>query len=80
VRVRIHESGQDHFASTIHLGELPAILLQPGIAERVFRFADGNDLSAEAQHGGVFDDAWFFEARAATGTGVAGARDTWLTR
>ena len=41
------------------------ILFQPGIAQRILSGADGNDLSAEAQDGSVFDDAKFFQVGAA---------------
>jgi hypothetical protein len=53
--------GQNDLSRAIDLGNVLAILLQPGIAQRVFGRAHGNDLSAETQHRAVFDDAEFFE-------------------
>ena len=47
--------------------------LQPGIAQRVFGFADRNNLPAEAEHGTVFDDAEFFEIGTTARTAAAGA-------
>jgi hypothetical protein len=61
MRVRIHETREDNFALAIDLSNSPAILLEPGIAHGIFRFADRSDLSAKAQDGGVFDDAEVFE-------------------
>ena len=70
----INESGQDDFARAVDLGDFLAILLQPRIAQGVFGGADGNDLSAEAEHGGIFDDAELFEVGTASRTGLRGWR------
>ena len=71
--VGIDEAGQHDLAFAVDLDDCLAILLQPGIAEGVFAFADGDNLSAEAEHGAVFDDAKFFEFWPAPRAGVAGA-------
>jgi len=57
--VRIDKPRQDNFARAVDLGNFLAILLQPGIAQRIFRGADGDDLTAEAQDRAIFDDAEF---------------------
>ena len=78
VRVRVHESRQHNFLFTVDLSEFLAILLQPGIAQGIFRFADGSDSSSDAEDGGIFDNAEFFEFRATARAGLAGASDAQL--
>jgi hypothetical protein len=70
----IDKSGEDDFSRAIDLGDFFTILLQPGIAERVFGSANGNDFPAEAQDSAVFDDAELSEVRTAAGSGPAGSR------
>ena len=65
--MRVHESGQDDLSGAIDLDNFFAILLDPRIAQRVFGLADGDNLSADAQHRAVFDDAEFSEIGAAAG-------------
>ena len=47
--MRIDKSGQYDFAGTVDLGDLLAILPQPGIAQGILRGADRNDLAAETE-------------------------------
>ena len=48
--VRINEARQHHPAAAVDLPDLPAILLQPGIAQSVFGFANRDDFAAEAEN------------------------------
>jgi len=57
VGVRIDEAGKDDAVAAIDLGDALAVLLDPRVAQRVFRLADGDDLAAEAEDGGVFNNA-----------------------
>src|SRR3977135_3585858 len=63
MRVRIHESRQHYFASTVDLGNSFEIFLQPGIAQSVFHFPHGYDLPAETQDRAFFDDVELIEFR-----------------
>ena len=44
--MRIYESGQNYFAGAVNFDDFLAVLLQPGIAQRVFGLAGGNDFAA----------------------------------
>ena len=59
--MRIDKSGQHNFSRAVDLRDLLPIFLQPGIAQRIFGFSDGNNLAADAKHGAIFDDAEFPE-------------------
>jgi hypothetical protein len=63
--VGVDKSGDDDFAGAVDLGDLLAMLHDPGIAEGVFGGSDGDDLAAEAENGGIFADPEFFELRTA---------------
>src|SRR5713101_7039269 len=63
--VGIDEPGQNNLTLTVNLDDSLAILLEPGIAQRVFGVADGNNLPADTKDGSVFYDAEFAEFRAA---------------
>ena len=65
---------EDDFARTVNLSELAAVLLEPGIAQRVFAFAHGNNLASETKQGSVFDDAEFFELRSTAWAGLVVAQ------
>ena len=66
VRMGIDKARQHHAPATVDFDDLLAILLQPGIAQSVFRGADRNDLASQAEHGSVFDDAEFGKGSAAS--------------
>jgi len=70
--VGIHKTRQDHLPGAIDLNDLPAILRQPGIAQRIFRFADRDNLSAETQYCPILDDAQFLKFAAAPRSGIRG--------
>jgi hypothetical protein len=65
--VRIHKSRQHHLPGAIDLDDLFSIFLNPGIAERVLRLADRNNLPTKAKNGGIFEDGEFFQIGAASG-------------
>jgi hypothetical protein len=69
--VGVDESGKDNLAFAINLDDGLTVLLEPRITHRVFAFTDGNNLTSEAKHGSVFDDAQFVELRPAARTGFA---------
>jgi hypothetical protein len=54
-------------AGTVDFGDSLAVLFEPGIAEGVFGLANGDDFAAQAEDGGVFEEAEFGECRTATG-------------
>jgi hypothetical protein len=53
----IHKSGSNYFAGAVDLDELLAMFLDPGIAEGVLGWADGDDLASQAEDGNVLEDA-----------------------
>src|ERR1700733_8802592 len=57
--MRIDKAGQNNFAGTVDLDNFLTILLQPGITQRIFGRANGNDLPAEAKDSSIPDDAEF---------------------
>lgn len=69
MRVRIDESGNHDLTGAIDFRDALTVLLDrfpnPGIAEGVSRSANRNDFSAEAENGGVFENAELFEGRPA---------------
>ena len=71
--MRIHESGQDDLSRAIELDDFPAILSDPGIAQRVFGFARRDNLPAHAQDRAILDDAEFLEIAAAARAGTSGS-------
>ena len=72
--MRIHESGKNDLACTIDLDDPLAILLEPGVAQRIFALANGDNLASDAKHGGVLDDAEFAEFCSAPRAGLSGRR------
>src|SRR5208282_6291429 len=68
--VRIDESRKHDFADAVDFANLFAILLYPGVVERVFGLANGNDLAAHAEDRAVFDQA---EATEVASTARSGA-------
>ena len=60
--VGVDKARQHDFAGAVYLHDFLAILFQPGIAQGVFGGANGDYLSAEAEDGGVLNDAEFFES------------------
>ncbi len=57
MRVGIYKSRKDDFVSAIDLENFLAVLPQPRITQGIFRRADRNDFSAEAEYSRIFDDA-----------------------
>jgi hypothetical protein len=55
--VGVHESGQYDLARAIDLDNFLAILSDPGITQRVFGFARGDNFFTHAQHRAVLDYA-----------------------
>src|ERR1035437_8893068 len=74
VGVRIHKAWENIFARAVDLGNLAAILLQPGIAQRFLRGADGNDFPPPAQDSPFFDDAQFLQVGTTARTRAARGR------
>jgi len=72
MRVRIDEPGDYDFAGTIDLGELFAMLPDPGIAQRIFGCADRNDLAANTKHRAIVDYPEFLERTSTTRDGIVG--------
>ena len=70
----IDEAGKDDSAGAIDFGDLLTMLLDPGIAESIFGRADGDDFAADAEDGGVFENAEFFEIGTAARALVSGMR------
>jgi hypothetical protein len=68
MRVRIYEAGQNQFARAVDLGDLSAISLDPRVAQSVFGGPDGDDLSVQAQHRAILDDAEMSQVRSAPRT------------
>ena len=66
MRVRVYTSWNYDLPGGIDLIDLLAMLLNPGIAERLFGGANGDNLSADGENCGVFDDTEFIELRPAT--------------
>ncbi len=64
--VGIDEAGKHHASATVDLDNLLAILLQPRIAKSVFCGANRDDLSGEAEHGSVLNDAEIGKGSAAS--------------
>jgi hypothetical protein len=71
--VGIYKSGKYNFVGAIDLENLFVVFLQPGIAQGVFRRADRDDFSAEAEYSGILNDAEFFQVRTAPWTRLARA-------
>jgi hypothetical protein len=67
--VRIDKSRQNYLACAIDLDQLLTVFLHPGIAERIFRLSDGNDLSAETNYRSISDDSKFAQISAAPRAG-----------
>jgi hypothetical protein len=65
MRVGINKSGDYNFTGAIDLRELLAMFPDPGIAQRVFRCTDRNDLTADAEYCAIRDDPEFFQFRPA---------------
>jgi hypothetical protein len=63
--VRIHKSWYHDFVCAIDFDKLFAILLHPGIAERIAGLADSNDLAACANDSSIFDGSEFAQVFAA---------------
>jgi hypothetical protein len=55
--MRINESRDDNVTGAIDLGDLLAMLFDPGIAESGFGRADGDDLASDREDGCVFENA-----------------------
>src|SRR5271156_4530253 len=64
--MRIDEARQDHAPTAINLDDLLAILLQPWIAQRVFRCPDRNDLPAQTEDGRVMNNSKLGKGSAAS--------------
>jgi len=63
----IDKARENYFAGAVDLGDLLAVLSDPGIAQGVFCCADRDDLAAETEDGGVGEDREIFEGGAAAG-------------
>jgi hypothetical protein len=74
--VRIHKTRKHDLAATVDLDDFLAVFLQPGIPESVPGLADRNNLPAEAEHGGVLENAQIAELAPAT----RDMRSTWGTQ
>ena len=72
--MRVHESRQDHLAGAIDLDNFFSILPDPGIAQRVFSLAGGDNFLAHAQNCAILDDAEFLQVGAAARAGISGRR------
>ncbi len=66
MRVGIDEARKHHASATINLGNLLPIFLEPWIAKSVFRGADRHNLSGEAEHSSVLNNAEFGKGSAAS--------------
>jgi hypothetical protein len=65
MRVRIDEAGKNDFARAVDLDNFFSVLLEPGIAKGIFGRANRDNLSSDAKHRAVFDDAQFWEVGSA---------------
>lgn len=76
--MRVDESRQNHAPAAIDLCNSLTIFLDPRIAKRVLRFANRDDLPADAKDSSIFDDAKFRKGIAAPRAGLpqAGLRGT----
>lgn len=72
--VGIDEAGERDLAFAVDLDDLLSVLLKPGIAKGILALAHRDNLSPEAEDGGVFDDAQFLEFGAAARAGGTGSR------
>ena len=72
--MRIDKSREDHLAGAVDLDNLFSILLDPGIAQCVFRLAGGDDFLSYAQNRGILDDAEFSQVSSAARPGLSGSR------
>ena len=72
--VGIDEPWKDNFAGAIDFANVFSVLPDPGIAQSVFGFSDGNNLAPDAQHRCVFDDAEFAQLWTAPRAGIGGGR------
>lgn len=70
----IDETRKHNLSGTVDLDNLLAILQHPGIAQRGFRGACGNNLSADTQHRAIADEAKFFKFQAPARRGSTGRR------
>ena len=67
----IDKSRKHYFAGAVDFQNFLAIVLQPLIAEGVFRLTHGDDFSANAQNRAIFDNAQFFQIGTAPWSGLA---------
>lgn len=68
----IDEAREHNLSGAVDLHDLLAILQHPGIAQGVFGRARRNNLSSDAQHRAVTDEAKLLKFRAAARAGLRG--------
>jgi hypothetical protein len=66
--VGIDKAGQDNFTGAVDLGDFLAIPLEPGISQRVFGRAYGDDRPPDTENRTSVNDVEFFEGGTAPRT------------
>ena len=57
--VGVHESRKHDLPLAVDLEDFLSVPLDPGIPQRIFCLADGDNLSRSAQYRAIFDDSQF---------------------
>ena len=70
--MRIDKTWQYDSVLTIDFQDFLSILLEPRIAQSIFRLPDGNNFAPDAENCPIFDDAEFFQLWAASRTEPSG--------